>query len=85
MCHLQIKKYFLVQFLTILIKTQVVIPDFISNCGMARVFCYLMQQDHVDMSDQAIFKDTSNIIKGAIQMRIIQTILKQGLLKLLLK
>ena len=44
-----------------------VIPDFISNCGMARVFCYLMQQDHVDMSDQAIFKDTSNIIKGAIQ------------------
>ena len=43
------------------------IPDFISNCGMARVFCYLMQQDHVDMSDQAIFKDTSNIIKGAIQ------------------
>ncbi len=44
-----------------------VIPDFISNCGMARVFCYLMQEDHVDMSDQAIFKDTSNIIKGAIQ------------------
>ena len=26
-----------------------------------------MQEDHVDMSDQAIFKDTSNIIKGAIQ------------------
>ena len=44
-----------------------IIPDFIANCGMARVFCYLMQQDHVDMSDQAIFKDTSNIIKGAIQ------------------
>lgn len=43
-----------------------VIPDFISNCGMARVFCYLMQEDHVDMSDQAIFNDTSSIIKGAI-------------------
>lgn len=44
-----------------------VIPDFISNCGMARVFCYLMQEDHVDMSDQAIFNDTSSIIKKAIQ------------------
>ena len=43
-----------------------IIPDFISNCGMARVFCYLMQEDYVDMSDDAIFSDTSNIIKGAI-------------------
>jgi glutamate dehydrogenase/leucine dehydrogenase len=44
-----------------------VIPDFISNCGMARVFCYLMKEDHVDMSDEAIFSDTSNTIKKALE------------------
>lgn len=43
-----------------------VIPDFISNCGMARVFCYLMKEDHVDMSDGAIFKDTSETIRNAM-------------------
>ena len=41
------------------------IPDFISNCGMARVFAYLMQ-DHISMTDEAIFKDTSDIIKKAV-------------------
>lgn len=44
-----------------------IIPDFISNCGMARVFAYLMSNDEVDMSDEAIFKDTSSIIRNAIQ------------------
>ncbi|MGY8953025.1 MAG: amino acid dehydrogenase, partial [Flavobacteriales bacterium] len=43
-----------------------IIPDFISNCGMARVFCYLMKEDHVDMSDEAIFADTSNTIRKAL-------------------
>ncbi|MCB0480443.1 MAG: amino acid dehydrogenase [Flavobacteriales bacterium] len=43
-----------------------IIPDFISNCGMARVFCYLMKEDHVDMSDAAIFGDTSEIIRKAL-------------------
>lgn len=43
-----------------------IIPDFISNCGMARVFCYLMKEDHVDMSDEAIFADTSNTIRQAL-------------------
>ena len=42
------------------------IPDFISNCGMARVFAYFMEQK-VAMTDEAIFNDTSNIIKKAIQ------------------
>lgn len=42
-----------------------VIPDFISNCGMARVFAYLMQS-RIEMSDEAIFNDTSDIIKHAI-------------------
>jgi len=42
------------------------IPDFISNCGMARVFAYFMER-RVEMTDDAIFEDTSNIIKSAIQ------------------
>ncbi|GGH66753.1 MAG: Glu/Leu/Phe/Val dehydrogenase [Bacteroidetes bacterium] len=42
-----------------------VIPDFISNCGMARVFGYLMQ-DHAEVTDVAIFKDTSNVIREAL-------------------
>ncbi len=43
-----------------------IIPDFISNCGMARVFAYCMEKD-VEMSDEAIFSDTSNIIKKALE------------------
>ena len=43
-----------------------VIPDFISNCGMARVFAYLMGNDLEKMEDEAIFKDTSDIIKEAL-------------------
>ena len=42
------------------------IPDFISNCGMARVFAYFMERK-VQMTDEAIFNDTSNIIKEAMQ------------------
>ena len=43
-----------------------VIPDFISNCGMARVFGYLMGANDIDMSDEGIFKDTSMIIRDAL-------------------
>ena len=43
-----------------------IIPDFIANCGMARVFAYCMEKD-VEMSDEAIFSDTSNIIKSALE------------------
>ncbi len=42
------------------------IPDFISNCGMARVFAYFMER-RVEMTDEAIFEDTSNIIKKALR------------------
>ncbi len=42
------------------------IPDFISNCGMARVFAYFMERK-VQMTDEAIFSDTSNIIKKALE------------------
>ena len=44
-----------------------VIPDFIANCGMARVFAYLMSDENIDMTDQAIFNDTSRIIKQALE------------------
>ncbi len=47
-----------------------VIPDFIANCGMARVFGYLMKQD-AELTDVAIFKDVSNIIRSAV-MRVHQ-------------
>ncbi|GAB4250089.1 MAG: hypothetical protein Kow0079_03120 [Vicingaceae bacterium] len=43
-----------------------VIPDFISNCGMARVFAYLMSNDIKKLEDEAIFHDTSNTIKDAL-------------------
>ena len=43
-----------------------VIPDFISNCGMARVFGYLMQED-AELTDLAIFHDVSHTILGALQ------------------
>ena len=42
------------------------IPDFISNCGMARVFAYFMEK-RVEMTDEAIFQDTSETIKNAIK------------------
>ena len=44
------------------------LPDFISNCGIARVFAYLMEaRITLPMVDKAIFDDTSNIIKKALQ------------------
>ncbi len=43
-----------------------VVPDFIANCGMARVFAYFMER-RVQMTDEAIFNDTSITIKNAIQ------------------
>ncbi len=42
------------------------IPDFISNCGMARVFAYFMER-RVQMTDESIFNDTSMTIKSAIK------------------
>jgi glutamate dehydrogenase/leucine dehydrogenase len=42
------------------------IPDFIANCGMARVFAYLMQPD-IEVSDVAIFSDVSLTIKRALE------------------
>lgn len=43
-----------------------VIPDFIANCGMARVFAYLMQPN-IEISDDALFSDVSAIILKAME------------------
>ena len=44
------------------------IPDFISNCGIARVFAYLMESRiDLPMRDEAIFNDTSSTIKEALK------------------
>ncbi len=42
-----------------------VIPDFIANCGMARVFRYLMT-DNVPITDEAIFRDVAACISTAL-------------------
>lgn len=44
-----------------------IIPDFISNCGMARVFAYLMSNDLGTLTDQGIFEDTSSTIRKALE------------------
>jgi glutamate dehydrogenase/leucine dehydrogenase len=44
------------------------LPDFISNCGIARVFAYLMESKvELPMHDKAIFSDTSITIKKALE------------------
>jgi glutamate dehydrogenase/leucine dehydrogenase len=42
-----------------------VIPDFIANCGMARVFAYLMENE-VSLDDHSIFTDISQTIRNAL-------------------
>lgn len=44
------------------------LPDFISNCGIARVFAYLMEKRRtIPMKDKEMFEDTSNTIKNALK------------------
>ncbi len=43
-----------------------VIPDFIANCGMARVFAFLMQPN-VEISDESLFNDVSEVIGKALE------------------
>lgn len=44
-----------------------IIPDFIANCGMARVFAFLMSEDLKEITDNDIFDDTSRIIREALE------------------
>jgi len=43
-----------------------VIPDFIANCGMARVFAYCMQPGN-SLEEKAIFEDVSTVIGKALE------------------
>lgn len=43
------------------------IPDFIANCGMARVFAFLMETTEQEITDSAMFQDTSSTIKDSLQ------------------
>ncbi|MDF3029085.1 MAG: Glu/Leu/Phe/Val dehydrogenase [Fluviicola sp.] len=58
-----------------------VIPDFISNCGMARVFAYLMSNDLNVLTDQGIFEDTSKIIGDALRKAHAKNPSKTGIAK----
>ncbi len=54
------------------------IPDFISNCGMARVFAYFME-GRVAITDEAIFNDTSETILKALQKVLDKNISQTGI------
>ena len=43
------------------------VPDFISNCGMARVFAYLMEKRRLELTDKDVFVDCSDTILRALQ------------------
>ena len=57
-----------------------VIPDFISNCGMARTFSYLMEEN-IEMNDFAIFDAVSKTIKLALEKAYKQNNTKTNLAK----
>lgn len=58
-----------------------IIPDFISNCGMARVFAYLMSNDLKTITDEGIFNDTSNTILAALKDAHAKNPAKTGIAK----
>lgn len=43
------------------------IPDFIANCGMARVFAFLMESTDPEITDSAMFQDTSETIYNSLK------------------
>ncbi|MEX1192084.1 MAG: Glu/Leu/Phe/Val dehydrogenase dimerization domain-containing protein [Brumimicrobium sp.] len=57
------------------------IPDFIANCGMARVFAFLMSEDLKEITDQDIFEDTSKTIKAALETAHKKNSAKTGIAK----
>lgn len=57
-----------------------VLPDFIANCGMARVFAYLMQ-DNIELDDTTIFADTSKTIRIALERSYVKNNSKTNISK----
>lgn len=56
------------------------IPDFISNGGMARVIAYFMKSS-VQMTDDAIFNNTPQTIRNAIENTFYNNSSKQNISK----
>ncbi len=54
------------------------IPDFISNCGMARVFAFLITGEK-EVNDKNIFEDVSTTIASALKKVHAKTPLKTGI------
>ncbi len=62
------------------------LPDFISNCGIARVFAYLMEaRVKLPMEDEAIFKDTSETIRKALIVLLRRIVVKKKFVRQHLK
>jgi glutamate dehydrogenase/leucine dehydrogenase len=63
------------------------LPDFISNCGMAETFWHLMRES-TDITDQKIFNDISetimNLFRRAYEMNKTKKLLTQTFLKMLI-
>ncbi|MDN5200878.1 Glu/Leu/Phe/Val dehydrogenase dimerization domain-containing protein [Fulvivirgaceae bacterium BMA10] len=57
-----------------------VIPDFIANCGMARVFAYLMEGNK-EVTDESVFGDTSITIETALKKIHDQSVEKRCITK----
>jgi hypothetical protein len=57
------------------------IPDFIANCGMARVFAYLMSTDLPTLEDALIFEDASQTIHRALLRTFQQNPSPRGIAK----
>jgi len=61
-------------------KSVSLLPDFISNCGIARDFAYLMESKvELPMKVNHIFDDTSNTIKKALEKTFEKNNSKQGI------
>jgi glutamate dehydrogenase/leucine dehydrogenase len=60
------------------------LPDFVANCGMARVFAYLMQSN-ATITDEAIFTDVSQTIHAALHKAFDQHPQKTGIAETLFK
>jgi glutamate dehydrogenase/leucine dehydrogenase len=59
------KEIFMGPILSEIDATISVIPDFIANCGMARVFSFLMENEG-EITDNILFEDTSMVIKNSL-------------------
>ncbi|MGL1886890.1 MAG: amino acid dehydrogenase [Reichenbachiella sp.] len=57
-----------------------VIPDFIANCGIARLFAYLMSSE-TSMEDEAMFSDVSDTILRALKKTYNTNSLRTGITK----